>query len=750
MGRSRVGVVTAMVVGALGLPAAAQAAEPPLGLTCTPQNGVRFCPGNGTTERFKSFDGVPLDVDVTLPPSGDGPFPTIVMLHGYGGNKGAFETTSEDPSTTSGTRFHYNNNHFAKQGYAVVNSTARGFGESCGSLASRLADPTGCAMGWIHLIDQRYEIRDTQEILGALTDQGVTKADAIGVTGVSYGGGQSTILATLKDRIRNVDGSYKPWTSPKGTPLSIAAAWPRWPWTDLVYSLVPNGRLRDDQIAGPTASRAPYGVAIQSYVAGLFTLGATSGYYAPPLVDPAADIITWFAQINAGEPYEGNPQIKALADEIYLHHGAYSLIDGTNGPTPAPSPAPLLIQNGFTDDLFPIGEALRFYNRLRQLQGPGADVALQFGDLGHARGQNKRDPDVAFNTQGAAFFASHLKGESSATVPVRGSVSVFTQTCPKAAKAGGPLLAPSWEAAHPGILTLSSPAGQTVTSVGGDLSKAAGTDPIAASGSACATFPGSDDAGTANYRMGESLGFTMLGRPTITAKVALTGLTGQLVGRLWDVGTDGKQTLVTRGVYRLNPADDGTITFQLNGNGYRFEKGHTPKLELVGSSAPTYRATNGAFSVAVSDLKLTLPTVEKPGETVALGPNGTVQAPAASGTSSAFTRQRPRRIVVRVSPRRGDRRAPYRFTTRGTVLLPKGFTRKESCSGRVSIQVKAGKRTISLRRARLSSKCSFRRSVTFSNSRRFNQRRSLKFTVRFLGNDRLLRKNAKSLNRRVR
>ncbi len=101
MGRSRVGVVTAMIVGALGLPAAAQAAEPPLGLTCTPQNGVRFCPGNGTTERFKSFDGVPLDVDVTLPPSGDGPFPTIVMLHGYGGNKGAFETTSEDPSTTA-------------------------------------------------------------------------------------------------------------------------------------------------------------------------------------------------------------------------------------------------------------------------------------------------------------------------------------------------------------------------------------------------------------------------------------------------------------------------------------------------------------------------------------------------------------------------------------------------------------------------------------------------------------------------
>lgn len=754
MGRSRTAFVTAALIGALGLPAAAQAADPPLGLACTAENGVRFCPGNGTTQRFKSFDGVPLDVDVTLPATGDGPFPTVVMLHGYGGDKTDFETTTEDPNPATGTLAKWNNNSFAKQGYAVVNSTARGFGASCGSPASRLADPTGCAMGWIHLIDQRYEIRDTQEILGALTDQGVTKPDAIGVTGISYGGGQSLILATLKDRIRNVDGSYKPWTSPKGTPLAIAAAWPRWPWSDLVTSLVPNGRHRDDQIAGPTQSRAPYGVAIQSYVSGLFAAGAASGFYSPPGVDPASDLTSWFGEINAGEPYEGNPQIKALADEIYLRHGAYSLIDGTNGPTPAVSPAPLLIQNGFTDDLFPIGEALKYYNRLRQLQGSGADVALQFGDLGHARGQNKRDPDVAFNTQGAAFFASHLRGGSSAGVPVRGSVSVFTQTCPKDAQAAG-LTAPSWDAIHPGALALGSPASQTVTSAGGDPQKASGTDPIGASGSACTTFSGSDDPGTANYRLGESRGFTMVGRPTITAKVALTGATGQLVGRLWDVGPDGKQLLVTRGVYRLNPADDGRITFQLNGNGYRFEKGHTPKLELVGSSAPTYRATNGAFSVAVSELRLTLPTVEKPGAVATDGPGGTVLTPAAAaagtgGATGASGRKRPRRVVVRVSPRKGDRRAPYRFTTRGTVLLPKGFKRKESCSGRVSIQVKAGKRTISLRRARLGAKCGFRRSVTFSNRRRFDGRRSLKFTVRFLGNDRLLRKTAKSLNRRVR
>jgi predicted esterase len=53
---------------------------------------VRFCPTETLSQRVASFDGVPLDVDVTLPASGTGPFPTIVMLHGWGGSKTSFES----------------------------------------------------------------------------------------------------------------------------------------------------------------------------------------------------------------------------------------------------------------------------------------------------------------------------------------------------------------------------------------------------------------------------------------------------------------------------------------------------------------------------------------------------------------------------------------------------------------------------------------------------------------------------------
>jgi predicted dienelactone hydrolase len=110
---------------ALLAPAASEAAPPkPFGHACTPQDGVLFCPTSTDAQRVPSWDGVPLDVDVTLPPTGNGPFPTIVMLHGWGGNKDSFE--SHTPAGDSSTVWHYNNNFFAKRGYAVITRARAG------------------------------------------------------------------------------------------------------------------------------------------------------------------------------------------------------------------------------------------------------------------------------------------------------------------------------------------------------------------------------------------------------------------------------------------------------------------------------------------------------------------------------------------------------------------------------------------------------------------------------------------------
>src|SRR4051794_7791066 len=157
---------------------------------CTPQNGVRLCPTTALPARGASFDGTPIDVAVTLPADGDGPFPTILLLHGLGGTKASFQSTA-DPL--------YNSSYFAQQGYAVVTPTARGFGNSCGAPDSRTA---GCEAGWTRLGDMRYEVRDIQTLVGKLVDEGVVNPKAIGSTGISFGGGFSTMLAYLKDRVR--------------------------------------------------------------------------------------------------------------------------------------------------------------------------------------------------------------------------------------------------------------------------------------------------------------------------------------------------------------------------------------------------------------------------------------------------------------------------------------------------------------------------------------------------------------------
>jgi hypothetical protein len=79
---------------------------------------------------------------------------------------------------------------------------------------------------------------------------------------------------------------------------------------------------------------------------------------------------------------------------------------------------------------------------------------------------------------------------------------------------------------------------------------------------------------------------------------------------VWDVAPDGSaQGLVTRGVYRMGPAaPSGTsVSFQLNTTAYRFEAGHTLRVEVTGNDAPYLLANRQASDIEVSDLRLVLP-----------------------------------------------------------------------------------------------------------------------------------------------
>jgi dienelactone hydrolase len=572
----------------LAVPGAAQAAPPnPFGHACTPQNGVLFCPTADDAQRVSSFDGVPMDVDVTLPPTGDGPFPAIVLMHGWGGNKGSFQATT--PEGNGGAQYHYNDVYFAQQGYAVITPSARGFGRSCGAPDSRTAP--ACDRGWIHLADHRYEIRDTQHLLGLLADQGVIRPQAIGVTGISYGGIQSLSLGRLRDRIRLENGRYRPWRSPGGKAMRIAAAYPRWGGSDMAYALQPNGRYLDFRPFRVGQSITPGGVSKKSYNDGLYLTGSVAGYYAPTGGAFSSDITKWKQLTDRGEP--ARRDALAVGRELTGYHSFAGITGGKS--------APMLIQNGWTDDLFPVPEALRAY---RSLEGQeGTYVALQVGDFGHARGQNKPAVDQALQDQGARFLASVLKRQGKA--PRDGSVVAYTQTCPEDAAAGGPFRARSWDELHPRKLRLRRRAGQAIRSDGGDPAVAAALNPIGGQG-ACASLPAARAAGTAVVQRTVTKPFTLLGFPTVRASVRTRGRGGMIAARLWDVA-DGRQTLVARGVYRLDDNQKGRIVFQLFGNGWRFARGHRAKLELLGSDPGFLRPSNFEFSVRASKLSVELP-----------------------------------------------------------------------------------------------------------------------------------------------
>jgi dienelactone hydrolase len=617
-----VGVIAAFASQA----AQAAAADPhPLGLTCSADHGVRFCPGNGTTQRVPSWDGTPLDADVTLPATGNGPFPTIVILQGLGGQKRQLEPYAPQPGAGRAPKIlpdshDFNNVWFAQHRYAVLAYSSRGFGNSCsaGGAPASLLQTGACAKGFIRLADTRYEGRDSEYLLGLLADEGITEPNAIGATGFSYGGGMAIELGYLRDRIRCAgenlpgdpcdgipNGGYIRWTSPHGTPMSFAAVYGEWMWSDLISAVLPNGRFLDFDPSTGASSLSPLGVETLSYTNALYALGNLDGYVEAPQLPGSSlapwDLTTAVMKLGAGEPY--GQQVQTIANEYYTYHGGFSV----NG-----RPAPMLLEDGWNDDIFTPAQALRAYNDVRA-RYPGADVALLLGDYGHGRSANKTTVGDAFNDAADAFFARHL--EHSGTGPAPGSVLAYTSTCPTSGPGappdGGPFAARSWSALHLASLTFGDAAPQTVSSTGGDprigmnFDPIPNTDPLGTS-DPCKTIKAENPSGEAIYTL-PSPGMMMLGLPTIRATVNTTGDYGQLDGRLWDVLPDGRQRLVNRGGYRLTSDQAGPIVFQLHGNGYQFPAGDTIKLELAPSDAPYYRASNGMFSVQVSGLTVSLP-----------------------------------------------------------------------------------------------------------------------------------------------
>jgi len=574
-------------------------------------DGIRVCHGDESGPghadlRLKSFDGTPLAVYVTLPPahaSGAGrDYPVIVQSHGWADAPSGPATTQYAGPTAD---------QWASQGYAVVQLAARGWGDSCGTAASRAVNEVACANGYIHLDDYRYEARDVQYALGLLVDEKIVDPGRIGVTGESYGAGVTLELATLKNRVMLPDGRLVPWRSPDGVPLHIAAAASFAGWSDLVYSLMPNGRTLDSQVTSKTADLTPVGVEKQSITGGLFAEGTLAGYY-PPSGAKTDNVPTWYAGIVAGEPYNTPEDLSAL-QQLAHFHSPYYLLDGAYGMA-RESPAPILLANGFTDTIFPVDTALRYYNLERSLY-PSDPISLFFADVGHPERSDNKPADVEqLYEHMKTFLSYYTSGRGAKPTP---GVTALTQACPKSVPSGGPYHAATWVALHPGEVTYRSAPAQTILSTGGNPTISKTFTPVFG-GPACTTAPSTNQgSGIATYQLPAATGsgYTLLGAPTVIADLKVTGNSAYVAARLLDVNpATNTETLVARGVYRIDPkAPNGLQVFQLQPGAWHFAAGQIPELELLGQDAQYLRPSNGVFSISVSNVQLRLPVHEVPG-----------------------------------------------------------------------------------------------------------------------------------------
>jgi dienelactone hydrolase len=623
-------------------------------VTCTEQSGEnagqRWC-GTSAGTTVPVWDETPIDVAVGFPAATgeDNNYPVVGIYHGWGGTK-------ITPSSASAQRW-------IKKGYAVFSISDRGWGSSCGKPVSaaekkskeeKKEDPglkaPPCERGYIHLLSRRYEVRDVQTLLGKLADEGVIDPQRIGANGGSYGGGMSLELGALKDRVELQNGALIPWESPGGKPMKIAATAAEFPWTDISHALQPNGSTLDYVEDAPYKGMLGdhrFGIEKASWNAGLFLTGASSGYYAPTSAnDPEANIQSWHAFAITGGPYDGQPLAIQQEENLPAHSAYYTNL--------SEAPAPAIMENGWNDDLFPVDETTKYYNKVRAAY-PNQPMQLFDLDVGHnpRSATSLSASDVKkFQEAQNAWFAYYIKGEGGEPANAKGGATAITSPCP-AGSSGTEYKANNWAALSPGELRFSSEPEQTVQAPGTAAANAF------TSATVCTTQPSANNASAAEYKFGAAPagGYTVLGSPTVIAEISTPAANDQLVARLYDENvTEKTEQLIGRQAYRpLIPGEGfGKQVFQLHPQAWKVAEGHALKLELMVADQPTctgplpacyLRNSSSPHSIQVKNLELRVPTADAPGSA-----EGQVKSPQAPYLPAGYKLARNERTSVPGQP----------------------------------------------------------------------------------------------------
>ncbi len=365
----------------------------------------------------------------------------------------------------------------------------------------------------------------------------------------------SMALGALKNRMVMPDYSVVPWISPGGKPMQIAASAPNIPWTDLAYSLAPNGSTLDYVADAPYRGPARGREAVVRHRSVRLGPGGTR------------------LLRGARHGPDRRPDLVAVASR-----DGRALRGRRPGDRRRADPAPLLVLHRPFDPARANADVERLHRR--PLPGRRDDPVLQPDEdavprLGPGAVLRRLRPSCAVRTRTTSptrWRLATTRGSpttSRVRVPSRSRGSRRSPKPARRRRRRAARTRPRAGRRSPRARSASSRSKKQT--IAADSTTNGAFDPISGGG-ACATTPAADTPGAAVYELkaAPNGGYTMMGSATVIAKFTLAGETSQVAARLLDVAPDGTEMLVDRGLWR--PANGGPTkqVFQLHPNGWTF------------------------------------------------------------------------------------------------------------------------------------------------------------------------------------
>ncbi|MFF0447485.1 alpha/beta fold hydrolase [Streptomyces sp. NPDC004609] len=567
-------------------------------------------------DRTQNMPGAKIDTSYFTSGDTDERRPAVLLAHGFGGSKDDVRAQAEN---------------LARDGYAVLTWSARGFGESTGQIG---------------LNDPDFEVKDVTRLIDWLAKRPEVRLDAdgdprVGVAGASYGGAISLLAAGHDDRVDAIAPAITYWNLsdalfPDGVFKKL--------WAGIFFSTGSAGT----PITGPSPGE-PTGAPADPPA-------GTAGATAPgsgPAEDPA----------NPGGCGRFQPELCTMYERVAVagkpDAEARRLLE-SRSPSAVGNriKVPTLIVQGQADSLFPLGQADAMAQRI---SANGAPVAVDWIAGGHDGGDRETD---RIEDRVTSWFDRHLQQDTGTDT---GPAFRVSRTGGVDSTDGQALLRGATANRYPGLdsgprpVTLSgreqsfaNPAGANPPAISAVPGLSGGLGQFSSLGVGLSLdFPG-QHARFDSEPLPRSLRIT--GSPTV--RVNITSTTGEAVlfGKVYDVGPDGREQILPSQLVapvRVENAQRGKdVALTLPAVDHEVDAGHRLRLVLsatdLGYASPAEPAT---YTVALTGPgTLTVPTAPTVKTEAAGLPWWTWGLPAAGALVAAVLLFTARRRTVAPAP----------------------------------------------------------------------------------------------------